>query len=300
MEALNQVENALKNVYLDVIRHQLNTSDAFIAKIEKTPNDVWGKEIIVNVATKEEAGEYLNIISEIKNLALTIEISDKAIRVAQNSIGAFVDLLNAEMENMLKEGQQRSINSVYNEDIRPEYLPKEILYRPWTLNSLKDLFDTDKETLYSLNRKKWNFNPQVKIINEFNSTEIEEIIDNINPKVNFMICSPKTKRTFIEQQKLKRQSVDRIKCNDGLYYTTFNENNVVIIPYKFMADNEIWLVDSNDFKIHQLCDWEWLTDEEDKILRKHPTKPIYSATLVKYCDLLCHKPQNQIKIIIKS
>ena len=300
METLNQAENALKNVYLDVIRHQLNTSDAFIAKIEKTPNDVWGKEIIVNVATKEEEGKYLQVMSEIKNLALTIEISDKAIRVAQNNIGAFVDLLNAEMENMLKEGQQRLANSVYGEDIRPEYLPKEILYRPWTLNSLKELFDTDKEILYSLNRKKWNFNPQVRTIDEFNSTEIEEIINNINPKVNFMICSPKTKRIFVEQQELKRQNVERIKCNDGLYYTTFNENNVVIIPYKFMADNEIWLVDSNDFKIHQLCDWEWLTDEEGKILKKHPAKPIHTATLIKYCDLICHKPQKQIKIIMKS
>lgn len=282
MEVLNQVENALKNVYLDVIRHQLNTSDAFVAKIEKTPNDVWGKEIIINVATKEEAGEYLQVISEIKNLALTIEISDKAIRVAQNSIGAFVDLLNAEMENMLKEGQQ------------------EVLYKPWSLSSLKELFDANKETLYNIDRKKYNFNPQVKIINEFSNSEIKKIIDDINPEINFMICSPKTKRTFIEQQELKRQNVERIKCNDGLYYTTFNENNVVIIPYKFMADNEIWLVNSNDFKIHQLCDWEWLTDEDDKILRKHPVKPIHTATLVKYCDLICHKPQNQIKIIIKS
>ena len=299
MIGLSEVERVLKDVYLNVVSNQLDTSDAFISKIEQTSRDVWGKEIIFNVATKEEAGEYLNVTSEITNLALTIEISDKALRASQNSIGAFVNLLNSEMENIVKVGQQRLVNSVYDEDIRPEYLPKEIYYVPWTLNSLKDLFDTDKETLYSLNRKKWNFNPQVKTINEFNSAEIEEIIDNTNPKINFMICSPKTKRTFIEQQVSRKQNINRIMCGDGLCYIAFNEN-IIMIPCKSMNDNEIWLVNSDDFKMHQLCDWQWLTDEDDRILRLHPTKPIYSATLVKYCNLICHKPNNQIKIIIKN
>ena len=37
-----------------------------------------------------------------KNLYGTIEISDKAVRASQNDVGAFVNLLNAEMEGLVK------------------------------------------------------------------------------------------------------------------------------------------------------------------------------------------------------
>ena len=48
MISLTEANNALKDVYLDVIANQLNTNvDVVLGKIVQTTNDVYGKEIIV-------------------------------------------------------------------------------------------------------------------------------------------------------------------------------------------------------------------------------------------------------------
>ena len=55
----------------------------------------------------------------------------------------------------------------------------------------------------------------------------------------------------------------------------------------------MYLLNSADFALHQLCDWQWLEGEDGSVLRQVPGKPVYSATLVKYADLLCSRPNGQ-------
>src|SRR5574344_1098853 len=119
MVTLESADNALKKVYLEVISNQLNTaSNPLLTKIEKTTRDVWGKEIVkvapfgINggIGAGDEAGtlplsagnNYVKFTTELKNLYGKIEISDKAIRASENSVGAFVNLLNAEMDGLIK------------------------------------------------------------------------------------------------------------------------------------------------------------------------------------------------------
>lgn len=119
MVTLTSAENALKTLYLGVVADQLNTSvNPLLAQIEHTSSDVWGKEIRklapfgVNggVGAGTETGalptsgqnNYAQFVLTLKNLYGTIELSDKAIRASSNSAGAFVNLLNAEMEGLLK------------------------------------------------------------------------------------------------------------------------------------------------------------------------------------------------------
>lgn len=45
---------------------------------------------------------YEQFVTTLKNLYGTVEISDKAVRASENSAGAFVDLLNAEMEGLVR------------------------------------------------------------------------------------------------------------------------------------------------------------------------------------------------------
>ena len=58
----------------------------------------------------------------------------------------------------------------------------------------------------------------------------------------------------------------------------------------------MYLLNTNDFTLHQLCDWNWLENEDGKVLRQSENKPIYTATLVKYADLICDRPNGQAKI----
>lgn len=118
MISLTTAQNALKNVYLDVVSEQLNFHvDPIFAMIKQSSADVYGKNIIklvpyginggVGSGTEDGAlppckeTHYVNFSSTLKNLFGTIEITDKAIRASANDEGAFVNLLSAEMESLL-------------------------------------------------------------------------------------------------------------------------------------------------------------------------------------------------------
>ncbi len=299
MISIIQAENALKNIYLDVISNQLNCNiDPFISKVEKTTRDVWGKEILTPCALYSENGvEYNNIKVELANIYLTIELSDKAIRAAQNSTGAFINLLNNEIESMLKEGKYRISNAIYTQDTKPEYLPLEAPFSPIEFISLSDIFNIEQKSIYGLDREEWGLMPEIKHIKEFNPTIIEEFIDNVNPSIDFLICTPSMKRSIHQYFLDHKQNVERKDFGSIGSYMEFNDN-ISIIPYKNMTDNEIWLVNSSDFTLNQLCDWLWLSDENDRILKQNINKPVYTANLVKYANLICHNVKGQIKIII--
>ena len=119
MVTLNSAEEALKTLYLGVVSDQLNTStNPLYNAIEKTSSDVWGKEIVKlvpfglngGISAGDEDGNlpdaagnnYERFTLELKNLFGKISISDKAIRASESSAGSFVNLLNAEMEGLLR------------------------------------------------------------------------------------------------------------------------------------------------------------------------------------------------------
>ena len=93
-------------------------TNPFLAKVKQTSDDVWGKEIRklaiyglnggIGAGTEdgdlpEAAGnQYENFVLSLKNLYGSVEISDKAVRAAEHSAGAFVNLLTAEMEGLIR------------------------------------------------------------------------------------------------------------------------------------------------------------------------------------------------------
>lgn len=295
MISLTQATNALKEVYLDVIANQINcNTDVLLGKIKQTSSDVWGKEIIKNVWIN---GKMLTLKEELKNFYVSMEISDKAIRCSQNSTVAFLNLLNDEVEYMIKEAQHRLRNSFYTEDTKPDYLQEDFKYQPMEITGLKKIFDTKSKTLYGLSRKENpEMNPVIKTIYKFDPIKIQEIIDNNNDEVNVIVCSPKIRRDYMQYMSEHRQNIEVIECDGGFKCLQFN-NSLLMVQAK-IPDNEIYLLNTEDFKLHQLCDWEWLKSESGSILIPSDTKPTYSATLVKYADYICEKPYKQIKIIL--
>src|SRR5574344_1344344 len=119
MVTLTSANNALKQIYLEVVSNQLNDkANPLLSKIEQTTSDVYGKEIIklapfginggIGAGTEDgslplSAGNnYVKFVTELKNLYGKIELSDKAVRASEHSVSAFVNLLNAEMEGLIK------------------------------------------------------------------------------------------------------------------------------------------------------------------------------------------------------
>ena len=119
MVTTQSADSVLKSYYLGVVADQLNKeANTLLARIRQTTSDVWGRDVRkavrigvnggVGAGTEEGAlpaaggNRYAQFVSTLKNLYGTIEISDKAIRASQSNEGAFVNLLNDEMEGLVK------------------------------------------------------------------------------------------------------------------------------------------------------------------------------------------------------
>ncbi len=384
MVTIENAQNALKDAYLDVVSESLNIkSNPFLAKINQTTNDVWGKEIIkltsfgVNggVGAGTETGvlptsagtNYVKFVSSLKNLYGVIEISDKAIRASENNAGTFVNLLNAEMESLIKssnfnfsrmlfgngtgklanvleissncltvdsvknlmEGQiielykvgntassltaritqvDRGAKKVYLSETSSIAIGEEESYYI-TLQNSKDqeitgigaLFDSDITSLYGVSKANYSWmNPVSKTALSGTLTEdlMQNCIDDIDEisgsVVDYITCANDVKRIYQKLLTATRSNIDVMDLQGG--FKALSYNGIPVVSDRFIEDGNMYLLSTKDFALHQLCDWRWLEDEGGRIIRQKPGYPAYTATLVKYADLICSKPCGQAKI----
>lgn len=382
MVTLQSAENALKTLYLGVVSDQLNTNvNPLLAAIEQTASDVWGKEIRklapygINggIGAGTETGDlpaaaennYAQFVLTLKNLYGTIEISDKAIRASQNNAGAFVNLLNAEMEGLLKaskfnfgrmlygdgtgtlttvesaSGNNVVVASVQNliEGMVVDVLTSDgastgVAGRRITsidrssktitlsgnaipastltkgniitvqgsykneLTGLGAIFGTGS-TLYGLSKtaNKW-LNPRSYTSTAIDDVTIQKVIDEMDEvagsKADFIVCSFGVKRAYQEYLTENKSNVDIMNLAGG--YKAISYNGIPVVSDRFAPSGTMYVLDTTEFHLHQLCDWRWLEGDNGKIIRQVAGKPVYTATLVKYADLICDKPSGQAKI----
>lgn len=381
MVSLVTAESALKDFYLGVITEQLNTGiNPLLARIKQSTEDVWGKEIRkvasyglnggVGAGTETGslpmAGEnkYATFKSVLKNLYGTIEITDKAIRASETSEGAFVNLLNAEMEGLIKsssfnfgrmlfgdgsgilanvvsatgttvvvdsvqnlmEGQildfhnsatgivtaasGNRINSI-DRTARKLTMQKpamglvanDYMCVQGSLNNeltgLGALFNPTG-MLYGLSKNnfKW-MNPYSESdVGDISEITVQKAIDSVEEDtgsvIDFIVCSSGVKRAYQNYLNSYKRNVDVMNLEGG--YKAMSYNGIPLISDRFVAPGTMYLLNSKDFTLHQLCDWSWLEGDDGRVIKQVPGKPIYTATLVKYADILCDRPSGQAKL----
>ena len=91
-----------------------------------------------------------------------------------------------------------------------------------------------------------------------------------------------------------------MELNGG--YKAISYNGIPVVADRFVEDGEMLFLNTKDFTLHQLCDWEWLQGDDGKILKQNSNYATYSATLVKYAELICDRPcaQARLKGIVKT
>ena len=376
---MTSADKALKTLYLGAVAEQLNTEvNPLLTAIKQTTTDVWGKEVRrlvkfgVNggVGAGDEDGDlpsasgnnYEQIVSTLKNLYGTIEISDKAIRASERDVGAFVNLLNDEMEGLVKASSFNFGRMLYGDGTGTLAIVESSTGNKMFCDSVQNLFEgmvvdirangTDElkvkgkkiiavdrktnsiivegniesgtvsagavisiqgssnkeitglgaifgenETLYGLDRTthKW-LNPYIhKNVGEISETviqkAIDELDDNYGSKVNFIVCSSGVKRAFQKYLSSYKRNLDVMELKGG--YKALSYNGIPIVSDRFCPKGTMYLLNTDDFALHQLCDWKWLESEDGKVLRQKAGKPTYTATLVKYADLICTRPCGQ-------
>ena len=379
MVTLASADSALKSFYLDAVAQQLNTEvNPLLAKIKQSTADVWGKEVRrlaqygvnggVGAGTEEGSlpaaggNNYDQFVTTLKNLYGTIEISDKAVRASENSAGAFVDLLNAEMEGLLRSsafnfgrmlfgdgsgilctvsavtGNVVTVDSVKNviEGMTVDVLDADgdqvsgVTARRITavdrtdktiilsggaltgvvsgctlcvqgshnleLTGLGAIFKDDG-SLYGLSRaeRPWMV-PYIKesvgtISENAIQTAIDYLEETAGSRVDMIVCSWGVKRALQAVLAESRMQTDMAELAGG--YRTITYNGIPVVADRFCPAGTMYLLNTRDFCLHQLCDWKWLEGDDGKVLRQVPGKPLYTATLVKYADLICTRPCGQ-------
>ena len=79
-------------------------------------------------------------------------------------------------------------------------------------------------------------------------------------------------------------------------YKAITYNGIPVYADRFVADDTMYVLNTDEFTLHQLCDWKWLEGEDGRVIKQNANYATYSATLVKYADLICNKPNAQGKI----
>lgn len=383
MVTMTGADNALKTLYLGVVSEQINTNaNPLLAKIKQSTEDVWGKEIKrlaqygVNggIGAGTETGNlpsaagnnYEQFTLTLKNLYGTIELSDKAIRASENQAGAFVNLLNAEMEGLLKASSFNFGRMLYGDgtgilckvssvgsnnvitvdnvknvieglvvDFRAasdgsiitgcgarritavDRTNKTITVSGATIsanavaqNSLVTVQGSYNQeitglgaifkstgSIYGLSRAthKWLVPYMQSNVGSITETVIQKAIDTLEEEtgsqVNFIVCSAGVKRAFMNHLATYKRNTDYMQLNGG--FKAISYNGIPIVSDRFCPDGTMYLLNTDNFTLHQLCDWQWLEGEDGKVLKQIAGTPTYSATLVKYADLICDKPCGQ-------
>lgn len=377
MITLSEAENALKNIYLGTMSNLLNTTaNPLLAKIEQTQADVYGNEIRTavrwgingGVGAGDEDGDlpvasgnkYLQFTSTLKNLYGQISISDKAIRAGREGMGAFTDLLNAEITGLMEASKFNLARMLYGDGtgfltsitavtdgvltvqdtnnliegmlvdvystsagvdkvaakiVSIDRTEKKVtlsvaptvtvgyLYNQGSKNKeitgIKSIFATGGN-LYGVPRSSIaSLLPYTKSsTGTLDDVKIQEVIDRVenfaNCTVDFIAMSQIAKYSYLDFLSSYKRNVDYMITDTGFKAISFG--GVPMVFERFVDSGTVYVMDTSTLKLHQLCDWRFLETENGNILRQAQDKPVYTATLVKYCDLICAKPNGLARL----
>ena len=167
------------------------------------------------------------------------------------------------------------------------------------ITGLGAIFNTSSN-IYGLNRNenKW-LNPYIsttsqEISDNVLQTAIDFLEENSSSNIDFISCGAGVRRAYLQYLACYRRNVDVVELESGHKAISFG--GIPMVVDRFVADDTLYLLDTSKFTLHQLCDWEWIEGEGGNILRQKPGYPAYTATLVKYADLICDQPNGQAKI----
>ena len=379
MVTTQTADNVLKSYYLSAVTDQLNKSvNPFLAQIKQTASDVWGRDVRKAVRVGMNGGigagtetgtlptasgnRYEQFVSTLKNLYGTIEISDKAIRASSSNEGAFVDLLNDEMQSLVESAScnfgrmlfgdgsgalakvtagspgtytcedvsnlaEGMVVDMYNSSMTKlidgktitgiDRKNKKVMIagaaitlsssdsgyfyihnsKDMEITGLKAIFDS--ATLYGITRSgnAWLEPYKEDSVGTLTEAALQKAIDTVEErsgsKINFIVTSPGVRRALFNALSQYRQ-IDTMELEGGFRAISFN--GIPIVTDRFCQKGTMYLLNTDDFGLHQLCDWQWLEGEDGKVLKQLADKPVFRATLVKYAELMCYRPAGQARL----
>lgn len=384
---VTNADKILRTVYLDVITNQIDTGTSpFYNMVEKGSEDIYGKNVVSpsrfginggigcvsDDADLPEASpaEFLTLTAPMVNIFGNIEITDKVLRASNGTAGSFINVLNNEMESLLKAAKfnfarmlfqdgsgvlasivgttsvaATSASTLYIDNVKNviEGMVVDVVKGGTVVSSghritnvdrtaksvkvtgkvadltagnllvvqgsykneiygLPYLYQTSSEntTFYGNARAALSYlMPSTKSVTAVNGDQIQELLDDIEERsggsIDLILASYDMRRKYLASLKDSRLNVDYMNLDGG--FKTMCYNGIPVYADRFVAENTMHFVNTEDFKLQQLGDWSWIEGEGGRILRQLDNKAAYGATLVKYANLICVRPVGQAKLV---
>jgi|AGTN01.1.fsa_nt_gi hypothetical protein len=168
------------------------------------------------------------------------------------------------------------------------------------INGIPYLFDPSFTTYYGVSKSALEpiLPLTVSIGAELTVDKMQEIWDKIEARsgndVNMLVTNYAVRRKYLAHLQASRLNVDYMNVDGGFKAVSFN--GVPLVADKFCAEDSIFYLNTGDYKLVQLCDWEWIEGENGSILTQLEKSPSYTGTLVKYANLVCTRPFGQGKM----
>jgi hypothetical protein len=168
------------------------------------------------------------------------------------------------------------------------------------INGIPYLFDSDMLYFYGLNRNlaepilPQSINHDAAISTDGMQAVWDTVEGRSGNEINMLITSYAVRRKYLSYLQTTRTNIDYLNLDGG--FKALSYNGVPLVADKFCTESAIYFINTNDFKLVQLCDWQWLEGDNGSVLMQLEKSPAYTGTLVKYANLLCTRPYGQGKM----
>ena len=219
--------------------------------------------------------------------------------------GMLVDVYTGESVNakQLKITYVDRVNKTFNFEGTATIKTGDKIYcqgsKGYEITGLGKIFDTTNTSLYGVSVADYPWlKPYVSAPSsnqDISDALIQEAIDeldfNHDSQVDYIATTAEIRRAYQQYLSACKRNIDVMDLEGG--FKTISHNGIPVVADRFVDSGKMFLLSTKDFTLHQLCDWKWLEGENGRILRQNADQPAYSATLVKYAELICDKPCGQ-------
>jgi hypothetical protein len=162
------------------------------------------------------------------------------------------------------------------------------------------IFDNSLASLYGVNRNSAShiLSSEINLNGALTTDAMQQAVDLIEEKVNdgpnMILTSFDVRRKYLAHLQQTRTNIDFLNLDGG--FKAISYSGIPVVADRFCGENAMFFVNTDDFKLIELCDWQWIEGDNGSILTKVSDRAAYSATLVKYANLGCVRPYAQTKL----
>ena len=168
-----------------------------------------------------------------------------------------------------------------------------------------DVVFTEGNTMYGLDKLlfPW-FDPTVidlavgGAMGEIDELVLQQAEDDVDRRTGETLDAYLTtwgvRRAFFAYMSSMKMNTTPMKLRGGFEALDWKGKPFVVERYN--PANTIRCLSTKTWALNQMDDWDWMGGEGGGTLTKVANKPVWEASLIKYCDLSCDKPAANVEI----